>query len=517
MRSKKAAPKSSKTTTAPKSQPSKPSLLILIILGIFLLIVVFVALCLSPFANSNPEWKQPQMLSSQNGLLEVTLNASNSATTIGGKPTQSMVYNGDYPGKSWEVRGGDTIKVHLQNNIDQPTNLHFHGSHVSPKGNSDNVLLQINPGEDFEYEYHLPENHPPGLYWYHPHFHPYVEGQVQGGMAGAIIVRGNVDELPGIKGVPERMWVLTTNFDPQSNETIRYVNGQLHPTMYLRPGQTTRIRVVNASADDYYNLAIPGEKLHIISRDGNTLSHVQSVDNEVMAPGDRIDFLFTPGFKSEYPVMSMAFDQGNNNYHERQFMTIKVQGLPMLPTALPSTLIPYDNFQNATIDNARTLTFSVAGTTNNPVYLLDGKEFNANTISQIMELGTTEEWYLVNESNEAHPFHIHINPFQVVSINGEPVDRPGLDDTFSIPAQSTVVIRTKYRDFDGKYVLHCHILFHEDNGMMQVVEVVPPGGSPAPDNGRPDREGLHGAHMNHGVSNADSPVMHYYQHNDHHH
>lgn len=476
---------------------------------VFVIVVVgalgFGAFCLSPWANTNPEWHQPVVLKSENGVLDVTLDAKKVMTSIGGQQVESLVYNGDYPGKSWEVKGGDLIKVHLKNNITEPTNLHFHGSHVSPKGNSDNVLLEVKPGETFEYEYKLPEDHPPGLYWYHPHFHPYVEDQVQGGMAGAITVRGNVDELPGIKGVQERMLVLTSNFDDKSNETIRYVNGDLNPTMYLRPGQTTRMKIVNASADDYYNFAIAGEKLHIISRDGNTLGHVQSVDNEVMAPGDRIEILFTPGFKPQYDVMTMAFNQGNNNYHTRQFMTIKVQGLPTLPTQLPTTLLPYDDFSTAKIDNTRTLTFKVGGTENNPVYLLDGKEFNADTISQIMELDTTEVWNLVNESDEAHPFHIHINPFQVVSINGQPVDRPGYDDTFSIPAKSTVVIKTRYKDFDGKYVLHCHILFHEDNGMMQIVEVVKPGASPAPDNGMPHREGKHGAHSTHTSNSSATP------------
>lgn len=486
-----------KTSPKPKKTLHPLHWLLILIAAVAVATGVFALFLLSPFANTNPVWQQPVTLKSENGVLDVTLDAKKVVTSIGGKQVESMVYNGDYPGKSWEVKGGDLIRVHLKNNISEPTNLHFHGSHVSPKGNSDNVLLEIKPGEDFEYEYRLPDDHPPGLYWYHPHFHPYVEDQVMGGMVGAITVRGDVDELPGIKGVQERVMVLTTNFDDTTNETIRYVNGQLSPTMYLRPGQTTRIKVVNASADDYFNLAIPNEKLHIISRDGNTLSHVQSVESEVLAPGDRIEFLFTPGFVKEYPVMSMAFDQGNNNYKTRQFMTIKVQGLPAFPTQLPTELLPYDDFKNATIDNTRRLTFKVAGTEQNPVYLLDGKPFNADVISQIMELGTTEEWELVNESDEAHPFHIHINPFQVMSINGQPADRPGYDDTFSIPAKSTVVIRTRYLDFDGKYVLHCHILFHEDNGMMQIVEVVKPGEEPAPHNGMPTREGKHGAHANH--------------------
>jgi FtsP/CotA-like multicopper oxidase with cupredoxin domain len=171
-------------------------------------------------------------------------------------------------------------------------------------------------------------------------------------------------------------------------------------------------------------------------------------------------------------------------------MKIKVFGLPVIPKSLPTKLIPYDNFKNAKIDNVRTLTFSEGGTDDNPTFLLDGKEFNPNVVNQVMTLGTTEEWHLVNETSETHPFHIHINPFQVISINGIPVDRKSLDDTFPIPAHGEVVMRTKYRDFDGKYVLHCHILFHEDHGMMQVVEVVKPNAIPAPDNGLPEREGM---------------------------
>jgi FtsP/CotA-like multicopper oxidase with cupredoxin domain len=171
-------------------------------------------------------------------------------------------------------------------------------------------------------------------------------------------------------------------------------------------------------------------------------------------------------------------------------MTIRVAGFPKLPTKLPTTLIPYDNFSDAVIDNIRTLTFSEGGTPQNTTFLLDGKEFNPEVIDQIMTLGTTEEWHIVNQSSEIHPFHIHVNPFQVVSVNGQPIVRKGMDDTYPIPANGEIVIRTKYRDFDGKYVLHCHILFHEDHGMMQLVEVMKPGATSAPDNGLPEREGM---------------------------
>lgn len=447
-----------------------------------------VSLILNQFADLNPTWIAPEVQKSKNGKLNIILNTAENTVQIGKTKTTSIVYNGKYIGQTWEIKGGDRVNVNLQNNSDQPTNLHFHGSHVSPKGNSDNVLLNIKPGEAFQYEYNLPKDHPPGLYWYHPHLHGYTDDQVGGGMVGAVIVRGDIDELPGIKGVPERILVLTTQ--DNGNNVGRLVNNQINPTMYVRPFETLRLRMVNASNDDFYNIRIPGQKLHIISRDGNTLSEVEEKENEVMAPGDRIEILFKAGPWGEYTMQSAKYEQGFFTYPEANFMRIKVSGLPVIPKELPTSLIPYDNFVNAKIDNTRTLTFSEGGTEQNTTYLLDGKEFNPNVIDQIMILGTTEEWRLVNKTGEVHPFHIHINPFQVVSINGKKVERKSLDDTFPIPANGEVIIRTKYRDFDGKYVLHCHILFHEDHGMMQVVEVVKPGASPASDNGLPEREGM---------------------------
>lgn len=449
------------------------------------LVILFV---LNQFIDLNPKWNAPNVLKSKNGELDVTLDIAKDKVKVGNGKMDSNVYNGKYIGNTWDVKGGDTIKVHLANNGSQPTNLHTHGLHVSPKGNSDNVLLNIKPGESFDYVYKLPENHPPGTYWYHPHLHQYTDTQVGGGMLGAIIIRGNIDELPGIKGVPERTLVLTTQ--DKGNDVGRLVNNMMNPTMYIRPFETLRLRLINASNDDFYNIKIPGQKLYIISRDGNTLSEVENKDSEVMAPGDRIEILFQAGPWGEYNLQSAKYEQGFFTYPKQDFMKIKVFGLPVIPKKLPTTLIPYDNFKDAKIDNTRILTFSEGGTTMNPTYLLDGKEFNPHVVNQVMTLGATEEWKLVNESGEVHPFHIHINPFQVVSINGKSVDRKSLDDTFPVPARGEVTIRTKYKDFNGKYVLHCHILFHEDNGMMQLVEVVDPKIGVTKDNGVPTREGM---------------------------
>lgn len=450
---------------------------------------IVVGILLSPLVDFNPKWQEPPRFISRDGKLDVILQAKESEVMIGGKKTQSKVYNDSYLGPVLEVKGGDILNVKLENELSESTNLHFHGSHVSPKGNSDNVLLNIKSGETFNYSYQLPVNHPPGLYWYHPHYHPNVEDQVGGGMAGAIIVRGDVDNFPGIKGLPERLLILTAQ-DNSGPDPIRLVNGQVMPTIYLRPGETQRYEIANMSADDFYKLAILGQKLHIISRDGNTLDQVTDVDSELMAPGDRIQILIQGGMWGTYEIQSLAFDEGFDHYTTQTFMKLVVQGFPMLPKKLPTKLLPYENLKDAHIDNVRVLTFSIGGTDDNPIFLLDGREFNPDVVNQTMFLDTTEEWRLVNDSREVHPFHIHINPFQVISVNGVPVDRHGYDDTFPIPAKGEVVIRTRYKDFDGKYVLHCHILFHEDHGMMQIVEVIKPGNSPAENNGLPDREGM---------------------------
>lgn len=454
-------------------------------------LVLLVAWFSSPFSPTpNPKWVEPDKLESKNGILDVTLKAAKSNVNIGAEATSSMVYNGKYLGDTWVVSPGDKIKVHLENNLNQPTNLHFHGSHVSPKGNSDNVLLSIKPGETFDYEYNLPENHPSGLYWYHPHLHTFVDNQVNGGMAGAIIVRGDEEQVPVLKNFPEKQLVLSTNDPTTSNAVVRLVNNQSNPTLYVRPFQIIRLEVFNVASDDFYNLAIPGTQLHVISRDGNMLSEVDNVDSELMAPGDRVQLLFKAPVSGEFDVKSLIYNTGFFTFPEDTFMKIKVAGFPVWPQTLPTKLKPFDDLRNAKIDNVRTLTFSEGGTSENTTFLLDGKQFDPNVVSQVMTLGATEEWHLVNNSGETHPFHIHVNPFQVISVNGIDVDRKGYDDTFPVPAHSTVIIRTQYKDFDGKYVLHCHILFHEDHGMMQVVEVVKPGNGTASDNGLPDHEGM---------------------------
>ena len=150
----------------------------------------------------------PQVHQSQNGLLELDLSASESPVNLGSKQAYLLTYNGQVPAPRLEANPGDRVKIHFTNNLSQPTNIHYHGLHIPITSNADNVFLRIEPGEQLTYEFTIPQNHPAGTFWYHPHLHGLVAEQLFGGLAGLFVVRGELDEIPEIKAAQEEFLVL---------------------------------------------------------------------------------------------------------------------------------------------------------------------------------------------------------------------------------------------------------------------------------------------------------------------
>jgi suppressor of ftsI len=429
---------------------------------------------------------EPPVLRSADGRLDVTLEAQFGPATMGGRAVTTYTFNGHAPGPTLRLLPGDSLGVTLTNQMGQPTNLHTHGLHVSPAGSSDNVFVHLMPGETFSYEYAIPQDgtsglYIPGLYWYHPHMHGYSSDQVSGGMAGALIVEGALDTLPGIRDVPERLLVLqATQFDddgvmisfPKMDVIAIFVNGQSHPAIEIAPGETQRWRIINASAFTFFNLALDGHQLHQIASDANPLREVLSRDQILMAPGERVEVLIQGGPEGVYALQSLPW--GVDLEFQAQpgiaIASLISSGPVDLPEPLPATLIEFEDLRETTIDKRRELIFSEEM---KPFeVLIDGHTFDEDRIDQTVKLGATEEWLLRNTSPDWHPFHIHVNDFQVVEINGEPVDAYSWEDTTPIPAFGEIVIRSRFLDFPGKFVYHCHLLDHEDQGMMGVVEVV---------------------------------------------
>ena len=437
---------------------------------------------------------EPPLRYSQNGVLDTTLRASVSPVMINHHRVVTMNYDGSYPGPALVICDGDNVTVHLINDLSQPTNLHTHGFHVSPAANHDNVFVRINPGHRFTYQYHLPSDNPPGSYWYHPHVHMFVEGQIFAGMAGPIVIEGGLDTLPSLHRFPQR-WIFLTSTQVKNGRTVPvdkaagpstpiYVNGDLNPTLKIRPGQIQRWRIFNANADRIVVLRLAGQPFQVLAEDANTLFRARTVRELQIAPGSRRDVLVRGGRSGDYALKALPFEQfpGANDVKQggwrpnQTVLTVRSTGR-VARDRFPTGALPhprdYADLRGKHVDRRRTIVFSEMQTSKtNTNFLLNGKMFDPNRIDVTMKLGSLERWTLVNTNTEWHTFHIHINDFQVVSVAGKPVPYVDYQDNVALPPKSKVVVLMSPTDFTGKFVMHCHVTFHEDHGMMAAVQVV---------------------------------------------
>ena len=431
---------------------------------------------------------EPAVRSSANGFLSTTLRASRLATVAQGQSIISSVYEGTFPGPTLKIRPGDFVRIELINDLAEPTNIHTHGLHVSPITPGDNVLLNIPAGERFVYEYTLPTDHPGGTYFYHPHRHGLSANQNFKGMSGLIIIEGDIDQIPGIAGLPERSMalqrtVITNGVVPDigPNRNVGngavLVNGALTPIMFIRPGETQRWRLLNASVSSLWKIEIEGHPMTLIAQDGNTLAQATTVSAVPIATAQRREVLIQGGSPGVYTVTYQDLQGPFESPPPPVPLAYLVStGAAMDPQPLPTTLLPFLDLRNLPVDRRRAITFDVIGNPSSPTFagqgfVIDGQSFDPNRVDQFAHLGATEEWTVNSASVLTHPFHIHINPYQVTHINGQPYDAPSYEDTTPVPPNGSITFRTRLLDFPGTWVYHCHILGHEDGGMMGIIQV----------------------------------------------
>jgi FtsP/CotA-like multicopper oxidase with cupredoxin domain len=427
-------------------------------------------------------FREPPSLSSHAGVLPVTLTAQRSSIRIGGHQAVAEVYDGSYAAPTLRVRPGDVIRLRLVNELDQPTNLHTHGLHVSPAGNSDNVFFTVAPGQSQEFEFRIPANHPSGLFWYHPHIHGFSNEQVRNGMSGALIVEGLLDSFPALHGIKERVLLLKDiqldNGKVASrgigDHTIRTVNGLVNPILELHPGETELWRIGNVGANLYYRLRLDGHRLYQVARDGNRLARVVPADEILVPPGGRIEVLVQPHRRGTYALRTLAMNTGpsGNQYPGAELATMLVKGEALTPRTLPDVLLPVDDLRGK-VTGARTIVLSEGEVSGKDVFYVNGKPFDPNRVDTRVRLGAVEAWTIKNESDELHDFHIHQGGFQLVEVNGVPQPLDGYYDTVNVPMRGEIKIIIPFTDSTdvGKFVYHCHLLSHEDKGMMATIEV----------------------------------------------
>jgi FtsP/CotA-like multicopper oxidase with cupredoxin domain len=413
----------------------------------------------------------------------------------------------------------------------QSTNVHFHGLNVSPTCHSDDVLTTlIQPGTPgFQYDIQIPANEPPGLYWYHPHVHGFTEFQVNGGAAGALIVEGMEKYRPEVTGLTERVFVirqqflvpwvpgpyeLTVNFEP----TAPFEGPE--PIIQMKQGEKQFWRVANATLQDFMPLQVWFEnvpqKLQLIALDGYALAAPRSVETILLPPAGRAEFIVQAPPPNSYAIFTtLNYPTGpTGNPDTAQPLGIiqlsdasakpaaskaarSAPSAPLPQTSTPQASLPqtsmdhlkFAGLKDATPTTQRNLYFSeeFAGT-NGPIQFyvtVDGqkqKVFDPNEKPMITtHVGAVEDWTIENRALETHAFHIHQLHFMMLEVNGQPVANQDLRDTIEIPYWSgkgpypSVKVRMDFRDptVAGTFVFHCHILLHEDLGMMHKIQVLP--------------------------------------------
>ncbi|MDX6647408.1 MAG: hypothetical protein QOK40_3135, partial [Miltoncostaeaceae bacterium] len=392
--------------------------------------------------------REPRQWVSRNGYLRVRLVVGVRQVELGGRSVQALVYNGDYMPPTIRLRPGDRLDLELANELPEATNLHVHGMHVSPQDDSDNIFLHVAAGQTFHYHYRFPRDLEPGTYWYHSHLHGLSEGQVFAGLSGAIVVEGLRQYLPpALRHVTEHLIALkdfqvrdgaipTTDIDSNA-PTTRTVNGQINPTIEMRPGETQLWRLANIGADIFYELELPGRRFHVLAEDANPVSRVWSADTLVLPPGKRYDVLVQAGPSGRSSLLTLSYDQGGDQYPQEPLADVVTTGPAMRPAALPTTFAPAEDLTDAQVVQRRTMVFSEDEASSK--FFINGRQFDPNRVDVRSRLDTVEEWTVRNVTSEQHPFHIHVNDFQVMRVNGAPYQALSPQDTVVLPAHGEVV------------------------------------------------------------------------------
>ena len=316
-----------------------------------------------------------------------------------------------------------------------------------------------------------------------------VQGQIFGGLMGAIVQEGGLDRVPSLRRVPQR-WMVLWSTQVRGGRTLPveqatlpqsrlYVNGVLNPTVKIRPGQIQRWRIFNATDNQIFVLELAGHKFRDLAHDATTLRRARTNSRILIPPGSRREVLVRGGARGSYTMRSLPFAQrpgfnlpgGGGPPLNAPVLTLRSSGRRVTGARFPGKVLHRSrDLRRARVNRRRTIVFDRKEPPPSLTFPLNGHTFDPNRV-MTMKLNSVEEWKLVNLNPEWHTFHIHINDFQVISVNGRRRSFIDYEDNVALPPRGTVVIRMRPTDFTGKFVFHCHLTFHEDRGMMAAVQV----------------------------------------------
>lgn len=456
---------------------------------------------------------EPPVLSSIGGKLTTSITCATVPCAVGGRHVhQPVTYNGTFPGPTLFVRPGDIVDITFTNRIvfDQAdthrgygkpprethtTNLHFHGMHVSPGGLADNMLIMVPAPGTQRYLVQIPANHPAGLYWYHAHVHGLVTNHVGRGAAGMMYVANSYTDQLAELGIRHRLMMLQQAYFEDDRATLisddgerddpdlalSVINGQLMPDIRMRPGETQVWSLLNGSTSAFYQLSLEGHTFDVIARDGIPLpAQLLNQQTLVLASGSRLEVVVRAGDNKGRFILSYdQYNQGVDTWPHKAVASVIVGGKIWNGFDHPGVDVSAGlvDLSSVSVDEAlhRTITL---GQDNSVAegefgrFTMNGHAWDPQHSEWTSSLNTVEEWRIVNETEQEHPFHVHVNPFQITKVNEVAVPFGGYQDVAIVPRFGSITVRTKFSDFTGGPILmHCHILDHEDMGMMTRFEI----------------------------------------------
>lgn len=450
----------------------------------------------------------PPEIRSKFGVLRTTLKIAPAEITVRGCEVVSNVINGSYMAPTLRIRRGDTIKLKAVNMIGpaevnimdpQPTNIHYHGMDVSPIPPGDNVFIRIEPDQQYRYNVPVPRDHPQGLHWYHAHVHHYVDDQISSGVSGMLIVDGFIQrQYPELAGLRQRVMVFKDFTFPgfvDGDARSKSLNGFADPPIRARPGEYQVWQLGNLGADAYFDMKLDGHKVWLIARDGNVMLEPLRVDHVFLSPGARATVVVQARRPGRYAYRHLDVDTGpagDPNPAER-LGTFIVSGKPVGGGHLIRRRLrmgparPWDSRPNPNtiarlkVDRTRYIDFSESADGN--TFFINDQVYQEDRVDTTTRVGQVERWILRNFSEELHVFHIHQTAFLVNRVIGgrrDPAQRLALRDVVNMPyAQNgrpgivELIIPFTNPIIAGEFVYHCHLVQHEDAGMMANIVVKP--------------------------------------------
>ena len=461
--------------------------------------------------------------SGQDGILPELPQASSPVMlTAASDPTtgkSEFRYQGKNTPPVIRVQPGSVLNVEYKNELAaqskedcfghpcmQMTNLHFHGLHVSPKAPQDDVLdMMASPGETLHYSVQVPPQQPPGLYWYHTHSHGESYIQDLDGMSGAIVVEGIERYAPEVRNLRERILVLRNRVLPtdtaerksvmesvemqatqcgaaaEKPEAAFTVNGTLRPKIDIAPGERQFWRIVNASPDLYADLEVDSVSFEVVALDGMPLAYhdpairTRSMSHVLVPPAGRVETIVTgPAADSHAALRTRCFDTGpDGDSNPAMVLADIVSAPPSNVQTLPALggAPVYASFPPTTLKRVESSEpqFVVTFTEDKQGFYINGQKFEMNSGPMLtVDVGSLRHWRVTNSTKEVHPFHIHQVHFLTYAVDGKPVKDPVWLDTVNVPFGSSVDLVMDFTDpiIRGMSLFHCHLLKHEDKGMM---------------------------------------------------